>query len=168
MNNKGKRFFSIVLAGAMALAMMAVPQAANAQRRQQERERNHRVGASVLGAAGLYMLSRKQTTLGAIALAGGAYEAKRMQDAINDRHGRARRNAYNRGYRSGRAYAANQARYRNGSSYRWVRDSRGRMHRVSRTRGTRWAATRGRKVGWSKNGKRSRTARPHYRSYYHR
>lgn len=163
MINKANRLLAVALAGAMALGLVAMPQMASAQRKQQERERNHRVGASVLGAAGLYMLSRKQTTLGAVALAGSAYEAKRMQDEINNRHRRARRNAYYRGYRSGRLYAANQARYRTGSSVRWVRDRNGHYHRVttttSRTRGTRWAATRGRKVGWYRNGKmvRSRT-----------
>lgn len=148
--NTSRKIIGIALACAMALGFMAVPSSAMAQSRAAKRERTHRITASALGAAGIYAISRKQTTLGAIALAGSAYEAKRMQDSINKRHRQARLAAYRRGYRNGTRYAMNRSRTRTGSSYRWVKGKDGKYHRV---RGTAWAATRGRKVGWTKNGK---------------
>ncbi|MEA2552623.1 MAG: hypothetical protein QOJ65_799 [Fimbriimonadaceae bacterium] len=123
----GNRIIAAFLAGVMALGFVLVPAQANAEGRQAKREREHRVAASVLGAAGLYFLSRKQTTIGAIALAGGAYEAKRMQDEINNRHRRARINSYYRGYRNGSSYAYSRSGSRYGSSYR----SSGRSYRSS-------------------------------------
>ena len=151
----GNRIIAATLAGAMALGMVAMPASAAAQNKQAAKERQHRVTATALGAAGLYLYGRKQTTLGTIALAGSAYEAKRMQDEINNRHKRARLNAYHRGYRtgyrSGTKYAYSHSRYRTGSSkYYYVRRN-GKLVRVKR--GTTWAATRGKKKGWYKNGK---------------
>jgi hypothetical protein len=136
----GNRIIAAFLAGVMALGFVLVPAQANAEGRQAKREREHRVAASVLGAAGLYFLSRKQTTIGAIALAGGAYEAKRMQDEINNRHRRARINSYNRGYRNGSSYAYSRSRSRSGSTYRSSSRSSyrssGRTYRSTARRGT--------------------------------
>lgn len=142
------------MAGALALGMLAMPMAAQAQTKRQrdaKNEKNHRIAASALGAAGIYAVSRKQTTLGVAALAGSAYEAKRMQDSINNRHKRERAAAYRRGYQNGQTYAMNHGRSRYGSSYHWVKGRDGKWHRV---RGKAWAATRGKKKGWYKNGKR--------------
>jgi hypothetical protein len=73
-----------------------------------------------------------------------------MQDSINKRHRQARVASYRRGYKSGTRYASTHSRTRTGSSYRWVKGKDGKYHRV---RGTAWAATRGKKKGWTKNGK---------------
>jgi len=152
----GNRLIAGALAGMMAFGMFLVPAAAAAQTKSKDakRERTHRVTSAALGAAGVYLLGRRNTTLGVAALAGSAYEAKRMQDSINKRHRRQRAAAYRRGYRNGQVYAMNHSRTRTGSShYVWVRDKHGKRHRVL-VRGKAWAATRGKKVGWSKNGKR--------------
>lgn len=148
------KWIATAVAGAMALSFMAMPTMANAQTKSKDakREKNARVGAAALGAAGIYAISRKQTTLGVAALAGSAYEAKQMQDSVNNRHKRQRAAAYRRGYAHGQAYAMNHNRERTGSSYTWVKGKDGKWHRVKRGRA--WAATRGKKKGWSKNGKR--------------
>ena len=115
-----------------AIAMTAiVPATAIAQTKAKDakREKTHRTTAAALGAAGLYLYSRKQTTLGTIAIAGSAYEAKRMQDSINNRHKRERAAAYRRGLKNGR-YMATHPRTRNGASYHWVKGKDGKMHKV--------------------------------------
>ena len=152
MRNASK-WIATAVAGAMAFSFLAMPVMANAQTQAKDakREKNARIGAAALGAAGLYGISRKQTTLGVAALAGSAYEAKQMQDSINKRHKRERAAAYRRGYAHGQAYAMNHGRTRTGSSYIWVKGKDGKMHRVRR--GKAWAATRGKKKGWTKNGK---------------
>ena len=152
----GTRFIAGALAGMLAFSMVLMPASALAQTKKKDakREKNHRVAAAALGAAGVYLLGRRNTTLGAVALAGSAYEAKRMQDSVNNRHRRQRAEAYRRGYRNGQIYAMNHSRTRTGSAhYIWVRGRNGKMHRVL-VRGKAWAATRGKKKGWYKNGKR--------------
>src|SRR5690242_3984055 len=108
----GNRLIAGALAGMMAFGVLLVPAAANAQTKSKDakRERNHRVAAAALGAAGVYLLGRRNTTLGVAAMAGSAYEAKRMQDSINNRHRRQRASAYRRGYRNGQLYAMNHSR----------------------------------------------------------
>src|SRR6478735_4768234 len=95
----GNRIIAGALATMIACSSLLVPAVAAAQTKTKDakREKNHRTTAAALGAAGLYLYSRKQTTLGTIAIAGSAYEAKRMQDSINDRHRRERASAYRRG-----------------------------------------------------------------------
>lgn len=145
----GNRIIAAALVGAMALSFAIMPAVASAQSKAAKREKGHRVAAAALGAAGLYLYSRKQTTLGTIAVAGGAYEAKRMQDSINDRHKKQRASAYRRGYRNGQTYAMNHSRTRTGGShYVWVRGKNGKMHKVL-VKGKAWAATRGKKKGWT-------------------
>ena len=146
------KWIATAVAGAMALSFMAMPVMANAQTKAKDakREKNARIGAAALGAAGIYAVSRKQTTLGVAALAGSAYEAKQMQDSVNNRHRRERAAAYRRGYAHGQTYAMNHGRYRTGSSYVWVKGRDGKWHRVKR--GKAWAATRGKKKGWAKHG----------------
>ena len=151
----GNRLIAGALAGLMALTIVLVPASAVAQTKSKDakRERTHRVTSAALGAAGVYMLGRRNTTLGVAALAGSAYEAKRMQDSINNRHKRQRASAYRRGYKNGQTYAMNHPRTRTGSShYVWVKGKDGKKHRVL-VKGKAWAATRGKKVGWTKNGK---------------
>ena len=145
------KLIATAMAGALVLGMMATASAQTKQQKDAKNEKNHRIAAAALGAAGIYAVSRKQTTLGAAALAGSAYEAKRMQDSVNERHRRERAAAYRRGYKNGQTYAMNHGRNRYGSSYHWVRGKDGKMHKV---RGKAWAATRGKKKGWDKNGKR--------------
>ena len=146
------RMIAGALAGLMALGVFLLPAAATAQSKSKDakRERTHRVTSAALGAAGVYLLGRKNTTLGVAAMAGSAYEAKRMQDSINKRHRRQRASAYRRGYRNGQVYAMNHSRNRTGGShYVWVRGKDGKKHRV--LRGRAWAATRGKKKGWAKH-----------------
>jgi len=147
-----------VLAGVLTLGMLIAPMAASAQsskdKKDVKNEKKHRIAASALGAAGVYLLGRRNTTLGVAAMAGSAYEAKRMQDSVNNRHRRQRAAAYRRGYKNGQVYAMNHSRVRTGGShYIWVRGRDGKMHRKL-VRGKAWAATRGKKKGWDKNGKR--------------
>src|SRR5438445_6499009 len=68
------KWIATAVAGAMAFSFMAMPVMAHAQTNSKDakREKNARIGAAALGAAGLYGLSRKQTTLGVAALAGSA------------------------------------------------------------------------------------------------
>lgn len=153
--NIGNRFIAGALAGVIAVSAVLTPAFAGAQTKAKDakRERTHRVTSAALGATGAYLLGRRNTTLGAIAIAGSAYEAKRMQDSINNRHKRERAAAYKRGYRNGTTYAMRRSRTRTGSShYVWVRGKDGKRHKVL-VRGKTWAATRGKKVGWTKNGK---------------
>ncbi len=114
----------------MALSFLAMPVMARAQTQSKDarREKNARIGAAALGAAGIYGVSRKQTTLGVAALAGSAYEAKQMQDSINNRHKRERAAAYRRGYSHGQAYAMNHGRERTGSSHKRHHARRHRHH----------------------------------------
>jgi len=152
--NIGNRMIAGTLAGVMALGVILTPAAALAQQsKAAKNEKNHRIAASALGAAGLYLLGRRNTTLGAVAIAGSAYEAKRMQDSVNERHRRARAAAYRRGYRNGEVYAMNHSRTRTGSShYVWVR---ARTERCTRSCSRKDLGSHsGKKVGWSKNGKR--------------
>jgi hypothetical protein len=151
----GNRLIAGALAGLMIFSAVLVPVMAGAQTKAKDakRERTHRVTSAALGAAGVYLLGRRNTTLGVAALAGSAYEAKRMQDSVNNRHKRQRASAYRRGYRNGQVYAMNHSRTRTGGShYVWVRGKDGKRHKVL-VKGRAWAATRGKKVGWSKNGK---------------
>lgn len=154
--NLGNRTLAGVLAGVISLGVLLAPVAAVAQTKAKDakRERTHRVTSAALGAAGVYLLGRKNTTLGVAAMAGSAYEAKRMQDSINNRHKRQRAAAYRRGYKNGQVYAMNHSRVRTGSShYIWVRGRDGKLHKKL-VRGRAWASTRGKKKGWYKNGKR--------------
>jgi len=129
----GNRIIAGALAAMIACSALLVPATAAAQTKAKDakREKTHRTTATALGAAGLYLYSRKQTTLGTIAIAGSAYEAKRMQDSINKRHQRARAAAYRRGVKNGRYYATHKSsRVRTGSSYKWVKGKDGKMHKV--------------------------------------
>jgi hypothetical protein len=124
------RILAWTLSAVVAMTAI-VPATAMAQTKAKDakREKTHRTTATALGAAGLYLYSRKQTTLGTIAVAGSAYEAKRMQDSINNRHKRERAAAYRRGLRHGE-YLATHKRTRYGSSYHWVKGKDGKMHKV--------------------------------------
>ena len=115
----------------MGLSFLMMPSVAAAQSKAVKKEKNHRVAAAALGAAGLYLLGRRNTTLGVAALAGSAYEAKQMQDSVNNRHKRDREAAYRRGYRNGQYYAMHRSRTRTGGiHYKWVRGRDGKMHKV--------------------------------------
>lgn len=105
--------------------MIAMPSQASAQiARHRRNEKQHRTNAYALGAAGLILMGSKQNTVGTIALAGAAYEAKRMQDEIDARHRQygSRNGSYsNRDWRTGSS--------RNDGYY----DSNGRWHQYSST-----------------------------------
>ena len=127
------RLIAALLVAAFAMSVLLVPASAMAQTKRQKdakNEKNHRVAASVLGAAGLYLYGRKNTTLGTIALAGSAYEAKRMQDSINARHKREQAAAYRRGYSRGRYVALHRTNRTGNSHYVWVTGKDGKKHKV--------------------------------------
>lgn len=135
MKNASK-WIATAVAVAMAFSFLAMPVMARAQTQSKDakREKNARVGAAALGAAGLYGISRKQTTLGVAALAGSAYEAKQMQDSINKRHKRERAAAYRRGYAHGQAYAMNHGRERTGASHKRHHVRKHRKHLVKKSK----------------------------------
>lgn len=124
MSNRN-RFISLGLAAVIGLGVLAIPSQASAQiSRNRRNEKQHRTNAYGLAAAGAILMSQKQETLGTIALAGAAYEAKRLQDEINARHNR---------YGDERGYYDRDGRWRTGSSNRTdgYYDSAGRWHSYS-------------------------------------
>lgn len=181
------KLLGIGLAAFMAAGLVAAPSMAAAQSYRQKSsthsEDGARTNAIALGAAGLILMNNHQKTLGAVALGAAALQAIQMQNDIKNRHDREDRYGYNTPhgiYSDGGYYdqlgmyhkPGFDAGYYSQQSTNWNRkndrdcdDSYGRGN--SNDRGRDWAATRGNKNGWDKNGKRDNSDRNRGKSGNH-
>jgi hypothetical protein len=171
---KHSRILKLGLAALMTAGLLAAPGMAGAQSYRQGKsntrtEDSARNNAIALGAAGVILMNNGQKTLGTIALGAAVQQTLKMQDSIKERHDREDdRYGYNRyedrygnyRYGSNNRYDSNRYdAYRYGSShYSSGRFNKGHYKNDDCEdddhRGKDWAASRGKKKGWDKNGKR--------------
>ncbi len=95
-----QRWIALGVCGAMLVGMATLPRISNGS------EEGRRNTTYALGAASLYLLSKKKTTLGVVGLGATAYSAGQLQNKINDRHRKEQQTAVNRASQPRRAAAA--------------------------------------------------------------
>ena len=147
--------FKAILSGLMALSMVggviATPSFAKAQssasQHRQKTKNDWRNAAYLSAGVAVWGLLKNDPTLTFAGTAGALYSASRYEHdrKSQNRIDRARASMFGRRsfVRDGKSYRR-YTTYKNGNKYYYFKKVSGRE----------WAATRGKKKGWSKNGKR--------------
>lgn len=155
------RILGIGLATLMGVAALGAPQLASAADHHRGSNDKSRTNAIVLGAVGAILVGNHQEKLGAVVLGAAAVEAAKAGRRDRDRYDRGRDRDRDRGRdRVVIIRDRDRDRDRDCDDDRYDRDRYDR-ERYDRdrdcdrgSRGRDWAATRGKKRGWDKNGKR--------------